>query len=89
MKTILIGKEDGKKTTLPNFLTTQSGDISVQYQALSPDEKDVLLSKHLQAKEKENVPRRVSHTAISKAVYLQMELVSETVRVCITSLTCF
>jgi hypothetical protein len=75
--------------TLPNFLTTQSGDISAQYKALSPDEKDTLLSEHLQAKEKEIMPKRVSHAAVSKAVYSQMGLISETVRVCITSSTCF
>ncbi len=26
-KTILVGKEDGKKMTLPNLLITQSGDL--------------------------------------------------------------
>ena len=75
--------------TLPDLLTTQSGDLSMQYKALSPDEKDVLLSKHLQEKEKEKVPKRVSCATIAKVVYSQMQLVSAMVCVCITSSTCF
>jgi len=75
--------------TLPDLLTTQSGDLSMQYKALSPDEKDALLSKHLQEKEKEKVPKRVSHATVAKAVYSQMQLVLAMVHVCITSLTCF
>jgi len=89
MTTILIGKEDGKKMTLPDLLIMQSGNLSMQYKALSPDEKDALLSKHLQEKEKEKVPKRASCTAIAKAVYSQMQLVSAVVRVCTTSSTCF
>jgi hypothetical protein len=50
----------------------------------------MLFSDHLQAKEnKENVPKRLSNTAISKAVYAQMSVVSATVSIRITSLTCF
>ena len=88
-KTILIGKEDGKKMTLPNLLITQSGDLRTQYKALLPDERDMLVIKHLQEKENEKVPKRASHTTVAKAVYSQMQLVSATVYVCITSLTCF
>ncbi len=76
--------------TLPDLLITQLGDLQTQFKALLPDERDALVSKHLQAKEnKENVPKRASQAAIAKAVYSQMQLVSATVHVCITSLTCF
>ncbi len=87
---MLIGREVGKKVTFQKLLMTQLGDIREEFKALSPEVRDVLVSKHQQEKEdKENVPKRVSHTAMSKAIYLQVELVSDTVNVHITSLTCF
>jgi hypothetical protein len=87
---MLIGREVGKKMTFQDLLTTQSGDLREEFKALSPEARDALVSKHQEEKEnKENVPKRVSPTAMSKAVYSHMELVSNTVSVRITSLTCF
>jgi len=87
---MLLGKEVGEKMTLRDLLITESGALQMQFKALSHDERDTLLNDYLQAKEnKENVPKRVSQAAIAKAVYSQMQLVSTTVSVCITSLTCF
>ena len=87
---MLLGKEVGKKTTFQELLITDSGALKTQFKALSHDERDVVVSEHLQAKEqKENVPKRVSNAAISKAVYSQIGLVSATVSVRITSLTYF
>ncbi len=89
-KSMLLGKEVGEKMTLRDLLITESGTLRTQFKALSHDERDMLLNDYLQAKEnKENVPKRVSQAAIAKAVYSQMQLVSTTVSVHITSLTCF
>ena len=84
------GKEVGTKMTLKNLLTTQSADLSTQFKGLLPEEKDALLSNYLQEKEnKANVPKRASSAAIAKAVYSRIDLITTTVCVCITSLTCF
>ena len=87
---LFLGKEVREKMTLHDLLTTQSGGLSTQFKTLSPEERDVLVSNHLQEKEKKgNVPKRALHAAIAKAVYSQIEFITSTVRVCIASLTCF
>jgi hypothetical protein len=87
---MLIGREVGKKVTFRELLTTQSGDLREGFKALSPEVRDVLVSKHQQEKEdKENMPKRVSNAAMLKAIYSQVEVVSDIVSVRITSLTCF
>jgi hypothetical protein len=87
---LFLGKEVGEKMSFQDLLTTQSGGLSTQFKALSPEERDMLVSDHLQEKEKKaNVPKRASHAAIAKAVYSQIEFITSTVRVCIASLTCF
>ena len=89
-QSMFSGKEVGTKMTLKNLLTTQSADLSTQFKGLLPEEKDALLSNYLQEKEnKANVPKRASSAAIAKAVYLRIDLITTTVCVCITSLTCF
>jgi hypothetical protein len=87
---LFLGKEVGEKMTFQDLLMTQSGGLSTQFNTLLPEERDVIVSNYLEAKEKKvNVPKRASHAAIAKAVYSQMEFITTTVCVCIASLTCF
>ena len=76
--------------TLPDFLKLHSGVLRAKFMTLSRDEKFVLLSDYLRAKEVErNVPKRASNVALNKAVYSKMQLVTATVSVCTTFLTHF
>ena len=76
--------------TFKKLLTTQSGNLQKEFKDLSPEARDELVSKHQQEKEdKENVPKRILNAAMLKAIYLQVECVTDIVSVCITSLTCF
>jgi len=87
---LLLGKEEGEKMVLPDFLQLHSAITRNEYMALSCNEKKVLIRDHLRAKEAEaNVPKRISNIALTKAVYLKMQLVTATVSVHRTFLTHF
>ena len=87
---LFLGKEEGEKMVLPDFLQLHSVVVRSEYMALSCDEKKVLLRDHLQAKEEEaNVPKRISNVALTKAVYSKMQVVTATVSVHPTFLTHF
>jgi len=45
-KSMLIGREVGKKVTFQELLMTQLGDLQEEFKALSPKVRDVLVSKH-------------------------------------------
>ena len=75
-----VGKPKGSMTTLPNFLTTNHESLSVEYRALSDDEKDTILEEHL-AKAKDKLAKTKSNKSISKSVDSRVDL--------ITSLVCF
>jgi hypothetical protein len=86
---LLLGKE-GEKMVLPDFLPLHSAIVRNEYMALSRDEKKALMRDHLRAKEAEvNVPKRVSNVSLTKSVYSKMQMVTATVSVHHTFLTCF
>jgi hypothetical protein len=87
---LLLGKEKGKRMVLPDFLRLHSAVVRNEFRALSCNEKEALLRDHLQAKEEEmNVPKKTSNTALTKAVYSKMQVVTATVSVHPTFLTHF
>jgi hypothetical protein len=87
---LLLGKEEGEKMVLPDFLPLHSAIVRNEYMALSRDEKKALIRDHLRAKEAEvNVPKRVSNVSLTKSVYSKMQMVTATVSVHRTFLTRF
>ena len=60
--------------TLQVFLKAQGPQLSAEYHALSEDEKAVLLSDFLEAKEeKQNTPKSLSNTSVSKIVGFRIQ----------------
>jgi hypothetical protein len=75
--TIFLGKEKGKRITLPTFLKANSSELKTEFGALLEEDKNTFLTSYREAKdEKENTPLRVSNIAISKAVNAKMERIT-------------
>ncbi|KAN0111299.1 hypothetical protein V8E52_008674 [Russula decolorans] len=69
----LADKENGHKTTLPQLLKGRSEELSATFGKLSNDEKQELLTKHLNSKEeRDDTPKRLSNVAVSKAVSIKL-----------------
>jgi hypothetical protein len=63
-----LDKLKGKKTTLRVFLRKHP-ELREEYEALSPEEKSILLSDLLEAKEeKEIIPKNISNVSLSKII---------------------
>jgi hypothetical protein len=76
------GKESGPKTTLPNFLKAQSGELSAEFSTLSHEQKDALLTDFLQVKaERNDATKKISNVAISKAVDAKLHNISAMVSI--------
>jgi hypothetical protein len=87
---LLLGKEEGEKMVLLDFLPLHLAIVRNEYMALSHDEKKALIRDHLRAKEVEvNVPKRVSNVSLTKSVYSKMQMVTATVSVHCTFLMHF
>jgi hypothetical protein len=80
-KIIFLDKENGHKTTLPQLLKGRSEELSATFGKLSNDEKQELLTKHLNSKEeRDDTPKRLSNVAVSKAVSIKLNSIINMVR---------
>jgi hypothetical protein len=76
----ILGKASGSKMTLPNLLKTHSKELKAEFDELSCDEKNLLRTQFLQAKEERNdTPSKLSNVAISKAVDSKIQPMMEIV----------
>jgi hypothetical protein len=75
-KIIFLDKENGQKMTLPQLLKERSEELSTAFGDLSNEEKQDLLTTHLNLKEeRDNAPRRLTNVAVSKAVSAKMNII--------------
>jgi len=73
---LCLGKEPGSKITLRVFLQDHSSELSTEFHALSDSEKEALLRVYCEAKDKkENVPKKLNNSSISKMVGSRMRCV--------------
>jgi hypothetical protein len=79
-KITLLDKENGHKTTLPQLLKNRSEELSAAFGNLSNEEKQELLTIHLDSKEeRDNTPKRLSNVAVSRAVNMKLSIITNTV----------
>ena len=76
---IYVGKEQGSRTTLPEFLKEHANKLSAEYSILSPSEKEALLANYLEAKEEKNTTKRLSNISVSKAVDSKLQRITSIV----------
>jgi hypothetical protein len=74
-----LGKENGQKMTLPQLLTERSDELSTAFGDLSNEDKRELLARHLDSKESNDTPKRLSNVAVSRAVNLKLKVIINTV----------
>ena len=70
---LILGKEIGHKTTLPEFLMSYSHDEDLKQEYKDSDKKTLLADFDDIKKARESVPKKLSNVAISKAVTLKMD----------------
>ena len=86
---LILGKEVGHMTTLPEFLKSYSKDDDMKGEYKACNKKALLIEFHDAKQAKECVPKKLSNVAISKAVGLKLDRITTYVCVQITFLTCF
>jgi hypothetical protein len=75
-----VDKENGHKTTLPQLLKQRSNELSNEFGKLSNTEREDLLTRHLQSKtERDDVPKRLSNVAVSRAVNVKLKMITNAV----------
>ena len=77
---LLLDKDVGDKTTLPEILKEYSNDKVLKKEYEKCDKEELLTDFHNAKEADESVPKRLSNVAISKAVRMKME--------CITTFVC-
>ena len=76
----LLDKEWGKKTTLPEFLHSNSKALKAEFHGFNDDDKEVLLLEYLEAKEeKDKAAKNLSNISVSKIVNAKMKLIATAV----------
>jgi len=70
-----LEKENGQKMTLPQLLTERSEELSTTFGDLSNEEKRELLTRHLDSKESDDTPKRLSNMAVSRAVNMKLKII--------------
>jgi seryl-tRNA synthetase len=75
-----LDKENGHKTMLLQLLKNRSEELSAAFGNLSNEEKQELLTRHLDSKEeRDDTPKRLSNVAVSRAVNMKLSIITNTV----------